>query len=182
MELLTLFITFFKIGMVSIGGGIASISIIANHVVNLQGWLTANEFSHLITIAEMTPGPISINAATFVGFQVAGPLGSLIATLGNIMPSIILISILSLLYTRYQKHPSFIGFLNGLRPLITAFILITCISITQTAYQQMTSALMTSLNTLLLCSGVFILQKYKCSPLLVMFICGLCSSLLYFIR
>lgn len=179
MQLIQLFLTFFQIGSVSIGGGIASISIIAEHVVHQQGWLSMSEFTNLITIAEMTPGPISINAATFVGTQLAGLPGAIVATLGNILPSIILITILTFLYQRYKHLPIFYGFLSGLRPVISALILVTCISLVSTALESSYTldALWISIPMILL--GLVLLQKTKIKPLQVMFLFGILTSIAY---
>jgi len=95
MILLKLFWSFFQIGMFSIGGGMAAIPLIQNQVVNLHHWLTLTEFTDLITIAEMTPGPIAINSATFVGIRIAGIPGAIISTVGCIFPSCIIVSLLA---------------------------------------------------------------------------------------
>ena len=95
MILLKLFWSFFQIGMFSIGGGMAAMPLIQNQVVDLHQWLSLTEFTDLITIAEMTPGPIAINAATFVGIKVAGFSGAIIATIGCIFPSCVIVSILA---------------------------------------------------------------------------------------
>ena len=91
MIYLHLFWSFFKIGMFSIGGGYAAMPLIQNEVVTLNKWLTLKEFADIITISQMTPGPIAINSATFVGIQVAGFPGAIIATLGCVTPSFIIV-------------------------------------------------------------------------------------------
>ena len=93
MVYLMLFLSFLQVGMFSIGGGYAAIPLIQSQVVDVHGWLTMEEFMNLVTIAEMTPGPIAINSATFVGIRIAGLLGAVIATFGCILPSCILVSI-----------------------------------------------------------------------------------------
>lgn len=95
MILLKLFWSFFQIGMFSIGGGMAAMPLIQNQVVNLHHWLTLTEFTDLITIAEMTPGPIAINSATFVGIRIAGIPGAIVATIGCIFPSCVIVSLLT---------------------------------------------------------------------------------------
>ncbi len=82
MIYLQLFLSFIKVGMFSIGGGYAAMPLIQSEVVNGHGWLTMNEFTDLITIAEMTPGPIAVNSATFVGIRIGGIPGALVATGG----------------------------------------------------------------------------------------------------
>ena len=95
MILLQLFLSFLQIGLFSIGGGYAAIPLIQSQTVDVHQWLTSEQFMDLATIAEMTPGPIAINGATFVGLKVAGFPGAVIATLGCILPSIIIVSLLS---------------------------------------------------------------------------------------
>ena len=100
-HLLTLFWSFLQVGAFSVGGGYAAMPLIENQVCHLHTWLSAEEFAHLVTIAEMTPGPIAINAATFVGTRIAGLPGAVIATLGCILPSCLIVSLLSWLYRKY---------------------------------------------------------------------------------
>ena len=102
MILLKLFWSFFQIGMFSIGGGMAAMPLIQNQVVNLHHWLTLTEFTDLITIAEMTPGPIAINSATFVGIRIAGIPGAIVATIGCIFPSCIIVSFLAWIYFKFK--------------------------------------------------------------------------------
>ena len=103
MILIKLFWSFFQIGLFSIGGGLASIPLLQNQVVNIHSWLTLSEFTDLITIAEMTPGPVSINSATFVGLKIAGIPGAVFATVGCILPSCVIVSILAWAYYKYRE-------------------------------------------------------------------------------
>ncbi|MBQ7354570.1 MAG: chromate transporter, partial [Clostridia bacterium] len=103
MELLELFFCFFQIGLFSIGGGYVAIPLIESRVVEANGWLTAGEFADLVTVAEMTPGPIALNAATFVGNRLHGIWGGVIATLGCITPSLIIVGLLAVLYNKFRK-------------------------------------------------------------------------------
>ena len=103
MIYLQLFFSFLQVGALSFGGGYAAMPLIQEQVVNLHGWLSMNAFTDLVTIAEMTPGPIAVNAATFVGMQIIGPLGAVVATLGCILPSCVIVTLLAHLYTKYQK-------------------------------------------------------------------------------
>ena len=98
MWYLELFWSFFQIGLFSIGGGYASIPLIQNQVVDTHAWLTMQEFADIMTIAEMTPGPIAINAATFVGIQTGGLAGAITATFGCILPSCMIVTILAYVY------------------------------------------------------------------------------------
>ena len=95
MIYLQLFLSFMQIGLFSIGGGYAAIPLIQSQAVDINKWLTAEEFLDLATIAEMTPGPIAVNGATFIGLKVAGILGAISATFGCILPSLFIVSLLS---------------------------------------------------------------------------------------
>ena len=114
--------SFFQIGLFSIGGGYAAMPLIQHQVVDLHPWLTMTQFADIMTIAEMTPGPIAINSATFVGIQVAGLPGALVATLGCILPSCIIVMALAYLYYRYKGLSMVQGILSGLRPAVVAMI------------------------------------------------------------
>ena len=122
MNLVELFLSFLQIGLFSIGGGYAAIPLIRYQTVILHGWLTESQFLDLATIAEMTPGPIAINGATFVGLQVAGIPGAIVATLGCIFPSLILVSILAWVYRKYRTLPLLQSILSSLRPAVVALI------------------------------------------------------------
>ena len=98
MIYLQLFLSFLQVGMFSIGGGYAAMPLIQSQVVVENSWLTMKEFTDLVTIAEMTPGPIAINAATFVGIRVSGFGGALAATFGSIFPALIIVSVLAYVY------------------------------------------------------------------------------------
>lgn len=119
---LKLFLSFLQIGALSFGGGYAAMPLIKAQVIDTHGWMTMAAFTNLVTIAEMTPGPIAVNAATFVGNQVAGIGGSLIATLGVVLPSCIFVTILAHLYTKYRKLAMMQGILKTLRPTVVAMI------------------------------------------------------------
>lgn len=102
-------------------------------VIRVHGWLSAREFLDIIAIAEMTPGPISINAATFIGYTLAGLTGSLVATLGVITPSLILLLFLSAFLARLIRKPEAANFINGLRSALIALILLASYTLGQTA-------------------------------------------------
>ena len=113
-----LFLVFVQVGLFSVGGGYAAIPLIQDYVVEGHGWLTMTDFTDLITIAEMTPGPIAINSATFVGMRVGGLGGAVLATLGCILPSGIIVCLLAFLYFRYRKLTLVQGMLGTLLSLI----------------------------------------------------------------
>ena len=102
MIYLDLLWSFFHIGLFSIGGGYAAMPLIQYQAIDIHGWLTMESFSDIMTISQMTPGPIAINAATFVGIQVAGVPGALVATFGCVLPSSIIVTILAFIYYRFK--------------------------------------------------------------------------------
>ena len=120
MILLQLFLSFVQIGLFSIGGGYAAIPLIQSQTVDLHHWLTAEQFMDLATIAEMTPGPIAINGATFVGLRVAGLPGAIVATFGCILPSLFIASLLACIYRKYRELPMLQSVLASLRPAVVA--------------------------------------------------------------
>ena len=122
MIYLQLFLSFLQVGAFSIGGGYAAMPLIQSQVVTSHGWLTMSEFTDLITIAEMTPGPIAVNSATFVGIRIAGVGGAVIATLGCILPSCLIVSLLAFVYYRYKQLSALQSVLASLRPAVVALI------------------------------------------------------------
>ena len=124
-----LFLAFLQIGAFSFGGGYAAMPLIQAQVIEKYHWLTLNDFTNLITIAEMTPGPIAVNSSTFVGNQVAGIPGAIVATIGCILPSCIFVTILAKLYVKYRNLRLMKGILESLRPAVVAMILTAGITI-----------------------------------------------------
>lgn len=122
MIYLELFWSFVQVGLFCVGGGYASMPLIQAQVIDVHGWLSMSEFIDIFTISQMTPGPVGINAATFVGMKVAGFLGAIVATLGFVTPSFILGIILAKLFLKYGNIGVIKGILNGLRPAVVALI------------------------------------------------------------
>ncbi len=122
MTLVMLFWSFFQIGLLSIGGGYAAMPVIQHQIVDLHGWLSLPEFADVITISQMTPGPIAINSATFVGLRVAGLSGAVVATLGCVLPSFAIVLALAVLYYRFRSLRLMQGILQGMRPAVVALI------------------------------------------------------------
>lgn len=117
-----LFYTFFQIGALSFGGGYVMIPLIDRQIVTQLHWLTATQFTDIVAIAEMTPGPIAINSATFVGFQVAGVIGSVVATIGVVLPSFLLVLVLAMLVKRFSQSVWLNSALSGIRPVVVGLI------------------------------------------------------------
>lgn len=124
-----LFLAFLQIGAFSFGGGYAAMPLIQALTVEQYAWLSLSDFTDLVTIAEMTPGPIAVNAATFVGNQVGGIPGAVVATVGVVLPSCIFVTVLAWLYTKYQKLTLLQGVLKSLRPAVVSMILAAGVTI-----------------------------------------------------
>ena len=122
MILLELFLTFFEIGSLTFGGGYAMIPFVREQVL-AHNWLTEEELLNMIAVSESTPGPIAVNMATFVGSEQAGILGSAVATLGVVLPSFIIILIISALLKNFLKYNCVKAFLSGVRPAVVSLIL-----------------------------------------------------------
>ena len=117
-----LFFAFFQVGLFAIGGGYAALPLIREQTVTVHHWLSASQFTDLVTISQMTPGPIAINSATFVGMQTAGIPGAIAATLGCIFPSVIIVSLLALLWKKLRGSIWWDTPLKTLRPVVTGLI------------------------------------------------------------
>lgn len=175
MILLQLFLSFAQVGLFSVGGGYAAMPLIQSQVVEKYGWMTMLEFTDLITIAEMTPGPIAVNSATFVGARIAGLPGAAAATLGCILPSCFIVSLLAFVYYRYRKLSMLQSVLAALRPAVVALIASAGLSILQATAFGGQSAAMQNVDWTGLCifAGAFLLlRKLKWNPIGVMLLCG----------
>lgn len=184
MILLQLFISFFQVGLFSIGGGYAALPLIQEQVVTQHNWLTNLEFTDLITISQMTPGPIAINSATFVGDQIAGFPGALAATLGCVLPSFIIVLILAYIYFKYKNITVVQGILGGLRPAVVALVASAGISILITAFwgEKGVTANLQDLNFVavsLFAVSLVILRRFKPNPVLVMTASGIIGMIIY---
>ena len=131
MIFLELFMTFFIIGMFTIGGGYAMLSLIQNKVVTVHGWIRDGTFTDIVAISQMTPGPIGINSATYIGYEVLANsgaseflciLGSFTATFAVVLPSFIIVLALCKVYDRWKDHYMFKGIMSGLKPAVLGLI------------------------------------------------------------
>lgn len=179
-----LFSSFFQIGLMSIGGGYAAMSLIEQQVVTLNHWLSMQQFADIMTIAEMTPGPIAINAATFTGMQIAGLPGAVIATAGCIFPSCIIVTAMAWLYRRYRSLHAVQSVLSGLRPAVIAMIGSAALSLLFMAlFNQRTLPHDLSsfdlINACLLVCALFLLRKKHLSPIRTMLLCGAAGMILH---
>ncbi len=179
MIALELFWSFFQIGLFSIGGGYAALPLIQSQVVEQHAWLSLSEFTDLITIAEMTPGPIAVNSSTFVGMQLMGLPGALIATLGCVLPSCVIVLTLAVLYARYQKLRAMQDILSGLRPAVVAMIASAGVTILLGAVFP--AGRVDLLALAIFAAGLIVLRVWKPSPILVMLGAGAAGLLAHYI-
>lgn len=181
MIYLQLFLSFLQIGAFSFGGGYAAMPLIQNQVVQLHPWLSQSEFTDLITISQMTPGPIAVNSATFVGTRIAGVPGALAATIGCVLPSCILVTILAKIYLKYRNLSLLQDILKSLRPAVIAMIAAAGVSILVTAFwgNDISSLHLDTIlsSTNIRAVGIFLLSlillaRFKMDPIHVMLLSG----------
>jgi chromate transporter len=178
--------SFIQIGLYSFGGGYAALPFIQQQVVNIRGWLTLTEFADVITISQMTPGPISINAASFVGRRVGGLLGSIVATFGNVLPSLVIILILAAIFNRYRSLKVMDGILHGLRPAVVALIASAGLSILFLTLfgSEKTAQSLADISfyaVILFVIGFIVLRRKRINPILVIVGSGLITLIFYFL-
>ncbi|GJM62183.1 MULTISPECIES: chromate transporter [Persicobacter] len=130
MIYLELFITYFKIGLFSFGGGLAMLPLIEHEMLS-HGWMTHAEFMNIVAISQMTPGAIAVNCATFIGLKVGGVPGGIIATTGLAMPSVIVILLLTQLLARIKEHPMKKAFFFGIKPVTIGLIFYAGVMVAQ---------------------------------------------------
>lgn len=186
MVYLQLLWSFFQIGLFSIGGGYAAMPLIQHQVVDLHPWLTMTQFADIMAIAEMTPGPIAINSATFVGIQVAGIPGALIATFGCVLPSCAIVMLLGYVYYRYKGLSMVQGVLAGLRPAVIAMIASAGLSLLILALYgslEITGSIwnINPISLLIFGVGIFLLRHFKASPISIMLGAGAAGIILYYL-
>ncbi len=175
MIYIKLFYTFLKIGFFCFGGGYAMLSLIQNEVVLNHGWLTMEEFSDILAVSQMTPGPIAINTATYVGYTAAGGnvLGSAMTTLALILPSVFLMSVVSRIFMKYSKNEIVQGVFSGIRPVVVGLI-------ASAALIMATPENFVDYRSYLIFSAAFLAAYfYKVHPILLMLLGGLAGYLMY---
>lgn len=180
MIYLQLFWSFLQIGLFSFGGGYAAIPLIEGIIVDTNGWLTTAEFTDLITISQMTPGPISVNSATFVGQSIAGFWGAFFATLGNLTPSFVIVIFVAWLYMKYRTINTLQDVLKVLQPAVIAMIAAAGVSLMITAFWGLDPIILSNINFTAI--GIFILSlilliRFRVQPIAVMVIAGVLNVL-----
>lgn len=166
------------------GGGYAAIPLIQNQIVNVHQLMTMAGFTDLITIAEMTPGPISINSATFVGTQLAGPIGALICTVGCVIPAFIICLLLAHFYYKYRNFSGVQTVLAALRPAVVAMIASAGLSILvlglfNSDLKSIVFGNFRVIEFILFIGALFLLRKYKMNAITIIFGTGIIGTLAY---
>lgn len=167
-----LFLTFLKIGTFSFGGGYAMIPFIQREIIEKHHWINDSVFMDIIGISQMTPGPIAVNSATFVGFKLSGVLGSVGATLGVVTTSFILVSIASKAMEKFKESKVLKAALLGMRPVLIALIIQAFVDLAKDAYVDVKSVIITVII------GVILLSK-KVHPILSIVIAGILGIIFY---
>lgn len=187
MLFLQLFYAFFKIGLFGFGGGYAMISMIQGEVVTRHQWLTSTEFTDIIAISQMTPGPIGINSATYVGYSAVvnagyshtiGILGSIITTGAVVLPSFILMVLISRFFLKYQKHPAVAAVFNGLRPGVVGLLAAAAL-VLMNGENFGTDYLQIIISTILFVATFITSYYYKTNPILLIVASGIIGYIIY---
>lgn len=167
-----LLFSFFKIGLFSFGGGYAMLPMISREVVDINGWVTNQEFIDIVAISQSTPGPISINAATYIGYKTGGVFGSLLATLGTVLPSLIVMLIICRFFFKFKNNKNVEAALQGLRPAVIGLIAAAAIMVGESSFIDYKS--------IIIFIGVFIATfKLKVDPIVMTILSGLVGFLIY---
>lgn len=184
MLLLKLFFAFIQVGLFSVGGGYAAIPLIQEQIVNIHGLMTLEEFSDLITVAEMTPGPISINSATFVGMRIAGIPGVLICSIGCIIPSFCICLLLAHFYYKYRTVSGVQVVLGAMRPAVVALIAsagasILMLGLFQAELQQVVLGNLRVVELGIFVIALFLLRKFKMNAVTIILGSGVVGTVIY---
>ena len=165
-------LSFLKIGAFSFGGGYAVLSFIQREIVEANGWITPEQFVDIVAIAEMTPGPIAVNSATFVGYNMFGIWGGIMCTLCTIAVPVILSLIVSFYFSKFKENRQLQNALKGIRPAVIGLIAASCLSIAKISITSVYSLLFFGITLLLV-------WKFKVNPIITLIICGALGGVFY---
>ncbi len=181
--LLELFYTFFLIGAFSFGGGLASMELIRSRVVSQHHWLTDSEFTDIISISEMTPGPLGINIASFTGTRIAGVPGTLASTVAYVLPAIAIVSFMAWLYYKYRTLNTVQGVLKGLRPAVAAMVFASAFKIVTNAlwggFDQISFPTTNWIAVVLCLIFLAFLRLKKLTPVKAILLSGVTGAVVY---
>ena len=188
--LLQLFYTFLKVGLFSFGGGYGMLSVIQGEIVTRHAWLTGAQFTDIVAVSQMTPGPIGINSATYVGYTAAlnatgspavAVAGSLLASLAVMLPSFVIMLTISRYFMKYCKHPSVESVFAALRPAVVGLIASAALLLmTEENFGSLQgSPVQFAVSVLLFAAAFVAAKKYRISPILIVVAAGTFGGLFY---
>jgi chromate transporter len=171
MILLKLFLEFFKIGAVTFGGGQAMLPILQRElVVNLQ-WISMEKFLYFVSVAEVTPGPVALNMATFIGYELSGVIGAIFATGGVVAPSFIVILLIASVAHKFRENKVYKRFMSGIKPVIIALLV-------NAIYLIAVRGFTTFVPYVMAVAAFLIFSKWKVNPVILLLIMGIVGILL----
>ena len=169
---LKLALSLLKIGAFSFGGGYAVLSFIQREVIEANRWITPEQFVDIVAIAEMTPGPIAVNSATFVGYNMFGVWGGIMCTLCTIAIPVTLSLIVSFYFSKFKENRQLQNALKGIRPAVIGLIAASCLSIAEISITSVYSLLFFGIALLLV-------WKFKVNPIITLILCGALGGVFY---
>lgn len=184
MIYLRLFISFCIIGVLAFGGGYAALPLIQEQCIEINQWLSMSEFSDLLTISQITPGPIAINSATFVGMKVAGIPGAIVASLGFMFPPFIIVTLLFLIFKKYGHLTFMQDIINGLKPAVVALVAVAALGVlTETLWDgaEVALASIDMFSAVLVLAAFIIIRKWKTNIITTILACGVLGVLWEFV-
>ena len=174
MVLLKLFYVFFKIGLFGFGGGYAMLSLIQHEVVERYSWLSATEFTDIVAISQMTPGPIGINSATYVGFSATnGVLGSLVATFAVVLPSFLLVLSLCYFFSKFRNNDNVKNTMQGLRLVVIGVIASAALLLMNK------ENFVDAIGWIIFAVAFFLCKFCKIHPILIIVLAGVVGGIIY---
>lgn len=186
MSLIRIFFVFFQIGLLSIGGGYAVIPMIQEQVVENYAWIPQQTFADVITISQMTPGPLAVNTSTFVGLQIAGIFGALLATLGCVLAGVCIATCLYSVLRRYRNSIYISEVLNGLKAasaglIVSAAATILLLTFTgSTEFRNLSAAAVDWPAIILFCGAFLAVRRFHLNPILAMLLTGGAGLFFYY--
>lgn len=169
---LEMFLTFFKIGAFTLGGGYAMVPLIEKEVVENKNWLKKDEFIDMLTLAQSSPGPIAVNVAVFIGYKVEGIIGALFTVLGSILPSFLIILGIASVFTNFQKQPLVQKAFLGIRPAIVSLIAVPVINMIKQSKSPKTYIPIVILISFLVC-------VLKITPIIIIVVSAIVGILFF---
>ena len=174
-RIIEIFILFFKIGAFTIGGGYAMLSLIEDEIVNKKKWLDHEEFLDGMAIAQSTPGVLAVNISLITGYKIAGFLGMFAGMLGAVLPSFFIVLFLSQILLAYGNHPLVVAIFNGVKPAITALILIS-------VYRIGKSANINRYNFVIPLIVAVLIKYFRVSPIFIIIATMILGNIFYILK